>query len=86
MPAGLHRETGIRRHGHEAVELLAHAHIDGPATDRLNSEPATGRGRRGRFVDHLADQRDPPGAQLMWHGYTQLVAMAFAFQLRDEYG
>ena len=22
----------------------------------------------------------------MWHGYTQLVAMAFAFELRDEYG
>ena len=29
---------------------------------------------------------DPPGAQLLWHGYTQLVAMAFAFELRDEYG
>ena len=25
---------------------------------------------------------DPPGAQLLWHGYTQLVAMAFAFELR----
>ena len=21
----------------------------------------------------------------MWHGYTQLVAMAFAFELRDEF-
>ena len=34
----------------------------------------------------LGRTRDPPGAQLMWHGYTQLVAMAFAFELRDEYG
>ena len=34
----------------------------------------------------LGRSRDPPGAQLMWHGYTQLVAMAFAFELRDEYG
>ena len=31
-------------------------------------------------------KRDPPGAQLLWHGYTQLVAMAFAFELRDEFG
>ena len=30
-------------------------------------------------------QRDPPGAQLMWHGYTQLVAMTFG-ELRDEFG
>ena len=21
-----------------------------------------------------------------WHGYTQLAAMTFAFELRDEYG
>ena len=34
----------------------------------------------------LARTRDPPGAQLLWHGYTQLVAMTFAFELRDEYG
>ena len=34
----------------------------------------------------LARTRDPPGAQLMRHGYTALVAMAFAFELRDEYG
>ena len=33
----------------------------------------------------LGSSRDPPGAQLMWHGYSQLVAMAFAFELRDEY-
>ena len=33
----------------------------------------------------LGRTRDPPGAQLMWHGYTQLVAMTFAFELRDEY-
>ena len=34
----------------------------------------------------LGRTRDPPGAQLMWHGDTQLVPMAFAFELRDEYG
>ena len=28
----------------------------------------------------------PSGAQLLWHGYTQLAAMTFAFELRDEYG
>ena len=33
----------------------------------------------------LGRTRDPPGAQLMWHGYSQLVAMTFAFELRDEY-
>ena len=37
-------------------------------------------------VGWLGRQRDPPGAQLLWHGYTQLVAMAFAFELRDEFG
>ena len=36
-----------------------------------------------RLGGWLGRTRDPPGAQLMWHGYTQLVAMAFAFQLRD---
>ena len=40
----------------------------------------------GRLGGWLGRQRDPPGAQLMWHGYTQLVAMAFAFELRDEFG
>ena len=39
-----------------------------------------------RLGGWLGRTRDPPGAQLMWHGYTQLVAMAFAFQLRDEFG
>ena len=39
-----------------------------------------------RLGGWLGRTRDPPGAQLMWHGYTQLVAMAFAFELRDEYG
>ena len=34
----------------------------------------------------LGRTRDPPGAQLLWHGYTQLAAMSFAFELRDEYG
>ena len=40
----------------------------------------------GRLGGWLGRTREPPGAQLMWHGYTQLVAMAFAFELRDEYG
>ena len=39
-----------------------------------------------RLGGWLARTRDPPGAQLLWHGYTQLVAMTFAFELRDEYG
>ena len=39
-----------------------------------------------RLGGWLGRTRDPPGAQLMWHGYTQLVAMAFAFELRDEFG
>ena len=30
--------------------------------------------------------RDPPGAQLLWHGYIQLAAMSFALDLHDEYG
>ena len=34
-----------------------------------------------RLGGWLGRTRDPPGAQLMWHGYTQLVAMAFAFEL-----
>ena len=39
-----------------------------------------------RLGGWLGRTRDPPGAQLMWHGYTQLAAMTFAFELRDEYG
>ena len=39
-----------------------------------------------RLGGWLGRTRDPPGAQLMWHGYTQLVAMTFGFELRDEYG
>ena len=35
----------------------------------------------GRLGGWLGRTRDPPGAQLMWHGYTQLVAMAFAYAL-----
>ena len=38
-----------------------------------------------RLGGWLGRTRDPPGAQLLWHGLTQLVAMAFAFELRDEY-
>ena len=39
-----------------------------------------------RLGGWLGRARDPPGAQLLWHGYTQLTAMTFAFELRDEYG
>ena len=39
-----------------------------------------------RLGGWLGRKRDPPGAQLLWHGYIQLVAMAFAFELRDEFG
>ncbi len=39
-----------------------------------------------RLGGWLGRKRDPPGAQLLWHGYTQLVAMTFAFELRDEFG
>ncbi len=35
----------------------------------------------GRLGGWLGPTRDPPGAQLLWHGYTQLVAMAFAYAL-----
>ena len=39
-----------------------------------------------RLGGWLGRTRDPPGAQLLWHGYTKLAAMTFAFELRDEYG
>ena len=58
------------------------------ATSRQRPPPA----RLGAAVELVAclggwlgRTRDPPGAQLMWHGYSQLVAMTFAFELRDEY-
>ena len=34
---------------------------------------------------HIKRKRDPPGAEVMWFGYLQLVAMAFHQELRDEY-
>ena len=40
----------------------------------------------GRLGGWLGRKRDPPGAQLLWYGYAKLVAMSFAFDLRDEYG
>ena len=43
-------------------------------------------GLTARLGGWLGRPRNPPGAQVLWHGYTQLVAMAFAFELRDEYG
>ena len=53
-----------------------------PAPTRLGDAV----GLVGRLGGWLGRKRDPPGAQLLWHGYTQLAAMAFAFELRDEYG
>ena len=43
-------------------------------------------GLLARLGGWLGRTRDPPGAQLLWHGYTKLAAMTFAFELRDEYG
>ena len=43
-------------------------------------------GLTARLGGWLGRSREPPGAQLLWHGYTQLAAMAFAFELRDEFG
>ena len=53
-----------------------------PAPRRLGNAV----GLVARLGGWLGCKRDPPGAQLLWHGYTQLVAMAFAFELRDEFG
>ena len=39
-----------------------------------------------RLGGYLARKHDPPpGHQLMWYGYTQLIAMAAGFALREEY-
>ena len=38
-----------------------------------------------RLGGWMGRTRDPPGAQLLWHGLTQLAAMTFAFELRDQY-
>ena len=43
-------------------------------------------GLTARLGGWLGRPRNPPGAQVLWHGYTQLMAMTFAFELRDEYG
>ena len=39
-----------------------------------------------RLGGSLGRTRDPPGAQLLWHGYTPRATMTFAFELRDEFG
>ena len=39
-----------------------------------------------RLGGRLRRTRDPPGAQRLWHGYPQLAAVTFAFELRDETG
>ena len=48
--------------------------------------PAKTLGDAVGLTARLGRPRDPPGAQVLWHGYTQLVAMTFAFELRNEYG
>ena len=53
-----------------------------PAPTRLGDAV----GLVGRLGGWLGRKRDPPGAQLLWYGYAKLVAMSFAFDLRDEYG
>ena len=40
----------------------------------------------GRLGGWLGRPREPPGAQLLWYGYMQLVAMTFAFELQDQFG
>ena len=40
----------------------------------------------GRLGGWLGRPREPPGAQLLWYGYIQLVAMTFAFELQDQFG
>jgi len=36
---------------------------------------------------YLSRKRDPPpGHQLIWHGYSTLATMTFAYVLRDEAG
>ena len=39
-----------------------------------------------RLGGWTARSRDPPGAQLLWHGYIQLAAMSLGFELHEEYG
>ncbi|MDE0031409.1 MAG: IS4 family transposase [Deltaproteobacteria bacterium] len=55
---------------------------DLPAPTRLGDAV----GLVARLGGWLGRKRAPPGAQLLWYGYTKLVAMSFAFELRDEFG
>ena len=58
----------------------------GPSPDAPPTRLGDAVGLVARLGGWLGRTRDPAGAQLPWHGYTQLVAMAFASELRDEYG
>jgi len=40
----------------------------------------------GRLGGWTGRKRDPPGAELLWQGYTQLATMTFAIQLHDDFG
>ncbi|MCY3703016.1 MAG: hypothetical protein OXG16_10090 [Rhodospirillales bacterium] len=97
--AGRLRDLLDSRYGHSvppvrrrSVALLfsdAELHVLATIARSRKTEPPTcsdeavdlvarsdGRPRRSRGL---------PGAQLMWRGSTQLVAMTFTFELRDEY-
>ena len=63
------------------LAVFAHSRQLPPPTRRGDAV-----GLVGRLGGWLGRRRAPPGAQLLWHGYTQLAAMVFAFELRDEYG
>jgi hypothetical protein len=60
------------------------------AQSRRRQRP-TNLGEAGRLVailgGYLNRKRDPPpGHQLVWHGYSILATMTFAYTLRDEVG
>ena len=85
------------RLGREVPELPAEVLFD---DTELRVLDAFARSQRLPKPQHLGDavktlarlggwtgrSRDPPGAQLLWHGYTQLAPMTFALQLNDQYG
>ena len=60
-----------------------------PSRARATSRRRNVSARPSRWWPHLGGwfkRPDPPGAELMWQGYTQLAAMALAFEIRDEFG
>ena len=80
-PPADHRSRGRRDGARRVLATFARSRTLPPPT-RLGDAV----GLVARLGGWLGRKRDPPGAQLLWHGYIQLVAMAFAFELRDEFG